>query len=29
MKRLILVLIASILGYAVATRIIEETRDFR
>lgn len=29
MKRFILVLLASILGYAVATRIIEETRDFR
>jgi len=29
MKRCILVLLASILGYAVATRIIEETRDFR
>jgi len=29
MKRFIFVLLASILGYIVATRLIEETRDFR
>jgi len=29
MKRFILALLASVLGYVVATRLIEETRDFR
>lgn len=29
MKRFVLVLLASVLGYVVATRFIEETRDFR
>lgn len=29
MKRFVLVLLASVLGYVVATRLIEETRDFR
>jgi hypothetical protein len=29
MKNLLLIVIVALLGYTVATRMIEETRDFR
>lgn len=29
MKKILLILAATVVGYAVATRMLEDTRDFR